>query len=120
MPRASFNTQFAESNESRFKEGFFLINRGRFTVHHPDVPKGQEDRGGQVALKLVGTRLDENHNPMKDSDTDELLKETLYFPLGMPYKKRSEVLAMIHPGECPSFEASQTDEGVEDAGDADD
>lgn len=95
----------SESTGSSFKEGNVLVNRSVFKVHKAADMAGQTPKEPVLALVWDVTRLDEDLNPIRTDEGDEL-KETIVISLG------GSSLAKAHPGMAESPEQEE----VEDLG----
>lgn len=93
-----------------FKEGNIEVLESAFKVVHPDTPIGGTDPGAHPALVWKVKRLDEDLDPILNSETDEPLIEELAFSIG------NKILSKVHPGKANGPD----DKDVEDAGTADD
>jgi len=96
----------SESSGGSFKEGNVLVTRSVFKVYKkPDYP-GQAPTEPVLALVWDVTRLDEDLNPLRNDEGDEL-KEQIVVSLG------GSSLQKAHPGMAESPDADE----VEDLGD---
>ena len=92
-----------------FKGGNVEVLESSFKVVHPDTPAGGTDPGAHPALVWKVKRLDDELQPILNSETDEPVIEELGFSVG------NKFLSKIHPGKADSPD----DKDIEDAGYAD-
>lgn len=107
MPKGLMNPKNAvESTGGGFREGNIRVDASTFRVHQPWAPEGQTPRQPHLALVWNVARLDEELNPLIETDDGSPTIEELIFGLG------GKSLAAVHPGGADSPE----DEEVEDLG----